>query len=65
MNSQQLGVSRLESIFNYISQFRVKYVRNIMSVMRDPTTDVNTFLPHLGITLGEFCIAYVINMRKK
>ena len=61
----RIALSRMESIFKYITNLRIKNIRVIMSCLRDPKTNEHSFLPLLGITIGEFCCAYVLLMQNR
>lgn len=61
MLSYHLTIARLESIFQHVSTFRVKVIRDIMSCMRQEGSNGDTFMPRLGLTCGEFSTAYILN----
>jgi len=48
------------ALFRYISGFRVREVRKMFMCMRKENADVHTLIPHLGITIGQFCTGYVL-----
>ena len=51
----------------YVQDLRVKDIRHLFSVMRknSDTLVPDSLFPRYGITVGEFCTAYVVNMAQR
>ncbi|MCH9717638.1 MAG: hypothetical protein K0U52_11205 [Gammaproteobacteria bacterium] len=57
---------------NYVTLFhhlehnlKVKDVRRVFAQLREPNMCPDVFFPEYGITVSEFSVGYVINMRKR
>lgn len=60
MNSSIYKYQQIQSMTNNL---RVKDVRLLFMLMRQyPQVTSNSFFPQYGLTTGEFCTAYVLNM---
>jgi hypothetical protein len=62
-NTEHMMLHNFETLLKNIQDFRVKDMRQILTVLRE--TPVNEsqsqmFLPKYGMTLGEFCVFYLI-----
>ena len=51
----------------HVQKLRVKDIRHLFSVMRknSDTLVPDSLFPRYGITVGEFCTAYVVNMAQR
>lgn len=59
------NISRFEEIISVVESMNTKYVRKIMSTLNDPDVTPDHLLTNFGITIGEFCTAYVIRNKSK
>lgn len=46
---------------HFVRSLNVKTKRQVFTVLREPRTTEHTFLPSLGLTIGEFSVFQVIN----
>lgn len=53
-------VEMYKVIFHAVQNLRIKYIREVLSFMRHPDVQPNTFLPKFGMTFGMFATAYVL-----
>ena len=64
-NIANKNISRFEEIISVVESMNTKYVRKIMSTLNDPDVTPDHLLTNFGITIGEFCTAYVIRNKTK
>ncbi len=63
---KDINLGKYELLFNHLDQnLQVKDVRRIFSQLRNPDICPDVFFPKYGITVSEFTVGYVINMRKR
>jgi hypothetical protein len=52
---------KCQSQFDYVKSMRVRQKRSMFGILRsEPSLDVDTFLPHYGLTCGEFCVFQIL-----
>jgi len=52
---------KCQSQFDYVKSMRVRQKRSMFGILRaEPSLDVDTFLPHYGLTCGEFCVYQIL-----
>ena len=63
-HTDQLLVHNSECLLAKIKSFRVKDMRYVLTVLREQHEETATrsqiFLPRYGMTLGEFCVFYLM-----
>ena len=47
-------------LFDHVQKLRIKHIREILALMRNPNASADTFLPKFGLTLGQFSVAYIL-----
>ncbi len=47
-------------LFATVEHLRIKYVREILSCMREEDTNPDTFMPEFGFTMGQFSTGYIL-----
>ena len=55
---------KCEALQSYVKDMRVKDVRQMFAIMRNHRESMtpDSMFVQYGITVGEFCTAYVVNM---
>ena len=61
----QPSMTRIEKIMDMVQHMNTKYIRQIMMMLSKPNITPDHVLTNYGITLGEFCTAYVIRNKTK
>lgn len=52
--------------FEYVKSMGMRQKRSMFSILRaEPTADVDTFLPHYGLTCGEFCVYQILTEHER
>jgi hypothetical protein len=52
---------KCQSQFDYVNSMRVRHKRSMFGILRtEPSLNVDTFLPHYGLTCGEFCVYQIL-----
>ena len=64
-NLDHKNISRFEEIISIVENLNTRYIRQIMSTMNNPNITPDHLLVNFGITIGEFCTAYVIRNKTK
>ena len=59
------NIERFEKIINIVAKLNTRHIRRIMSTMNNPDITPHHLLVGFGITIGEFCTAYVIRNKTK
>ncbi len=52
------------SILQRVSGMRIKHIRLLLALTRKEGATTNSFSPEFGMTLGEFCTAYVMTRQR-
>ena len=52
-----------ECIVKKVEQFIIKDTRKIMSIMRTRGAKTEEFMPKFGMTVGEFCVGYILKLK--
>ena len=52
---------RTNILYSYVCSIQVRKKRTVFAAMRQANNDPETYVPSLGITLGEFCVYYVLS----
>lgn len=60
MSTVAAKVELYKVIFSTVQNLRIKYIREILSLMRQPEVQPDTFLPKFGMTFGMFATAYIL-----
>lgn len=60
MSSSSAKVELYKVIFQTVQTLRIKYIREILSMMRQPGVHPDTLLPKFGMTMGQFATAYIL-----
>ena len=55
---------RMHQIVRIVKDMNLSSIRRILSLFDATDITCHHFLPHFGMTLGEFCVAYVIKLSK-
>lgn len=56
----KIKINRTKQIVNEVQHMKLKHIRQIMSMLHNPTITADHLLPGFGFTIGEFCVAYVV-----
>ena len=65
LNGEQLLIQNFENLLSQASKFRIKDMRAILTVLREHTDEATRsqiFLPKYNMTMGEFCVFYLIKI---
>jgi len=57
-------MSEFTSILKRVSGMRIKHIRILLALTRRENATTNSFSPEYGMTLGEFCTAYVMTRQR-
>lgn len=58
--------SKYVTLFHYIHTLNMRDVRDVYKCLRKSNSnDPDMFLPHLGITVGEFAVAHVLKQPRR
>ena len=59
------NIRRFEQVIDTIDNLNLKKIRKIMAAMSNPGVTPDHLIFSIGITMGEFATAYVINNKRK
>ena len=61
MDSYHVTLHAFDSMKNAVSQYRIKDIRKIFSLIRQNQANCNYFLPLYGLCIGNFATCYTLN----
>ena len=60
----QTTMGEFAAILQRVSGMRIKHIRLLLALTRKEGATTNSFSPEFGMTLGEFCTAYVMTRQR-
>lgn len=61
-----IKIRRTKAVVQHVQNMSLGHIRRIMRIFtNEPSVTPDHFIPRFGMTLGEFCVGYVVRSQQK